>query len=117
MSTNNFTYKNVCVVMEDIEDDFEGDLFFESISFLQYSLEDKIKGFKIVNTRKDRRWTKDKGALIIGEVDFHKSNGEYYGSLYATVKSGYYADSCLDWDFEYNEDDYGENKNKTIEKK
>lgn len=117
MSTNNFSYKNVCVVLEDVEGDYNGDFWDYNVMNIQYELEQKIKGFVTFSIHKDRRFTKDKEALIIGEVDFYKSNGEWYGSLYATIKSGYYSDSCLDWDFEYENDDYEQNKNLTIEKK
>ena len=109
MSTNNFSYENICVVVED-NDGYD---FDDMVRDMGDTLEDKVMDF----TREVKRnWTKNE-AMIIGEVRIYKDNGEYYASVYATIKSGYYADACLDYVVEYSEylDD---NKHlKTLDKK
>lgn len=95
MGTNNFTFQNICVVVDgDNVHDF--DQFIDNVA--DYLL-DKVVGFE---RKTERAWTKQE-ALIIGEVDFHKGNGEHYATISITYKSGYYADGCLDYVTEYTE--------------
>lgn len=95
MSTNNFNFKNICVVVED-KNYYEG-YIEDTAEFIS----EKIKGFEIPAVRK---WVDEN--LVLGYVDFHKNNGEHYARVYITFNSGYYADACLDYTIE-RESDYG----------
>ena len=100
MSTNNFSFENICVIVHDDTEEDDGEFRFDmDMEFWREQLASEIKGF-IPATK--REWTKNE-ALIIGEITMHKPNGEYYASIYATYKSGYYAGACLDYVVEYEE--------------
>lgn len=136
MSTNNFTYKNICVVVHDsveyycdecewyqdvmdtctecgkeLQPNDTTDFVDQDIENWADTLKDKIKGFEVP---RERSWTKNE-ALILGEVQFHKPNGDYFASVYATYKSGYYVGACLDYVVEYTYDDVP--RLKTLDKK
>lgn len=112
MSTNNFNYKNICVVVhDDIDDDYP--FINEDIDSWKEILNDKIKNFQIPYKN---IWVKD--GLVLGNVDFYKKNGEHYATIYATYKCGYYAGACLDYIVEYEDDSWGDEvRLKTLDKK
>lgn len=113
MSTNNFTYKNICVVVHDSND--ADDYFYnEDIECWKQKLESEVKGFEMF---KNRNWNGD--ALILGEYMLHRKNGDWYASIQVTYQSGYYVGACLDYDIIYNEDteDIENKKPKTMEAK
>lgn len=112
MSTNNFSFKNICIVVHDNHDENEEINFDEDLAYWQDTLSEEIPGF---NRSVGRTWTKDE-AFIIGSVDFHKTNGEHYATIYITYKSGYYAAACLDYLTEYS-DEYEEKRIKSLEAK
>ena len=93
MSTNNFNFKNICVVVSD--DRYYDGYAEDSAEFLK----EKIKGFEVPAVRK---WIDDNP--VLGFVDFEKSNGEHYARIYITFNSGYYADACLDYIVEREDD-------------
>lgn len=113
MSTNNFTFTNICVVVHDTDVD-DPHLFDDDMEYWRSVLADKFPGI-IIPTQD--QWTRNE-SYIIAELQFHKPNGEYYASLYATYKSGYYAAACLDYvvEYEYTYDD-DESKLKSMERK
>lgn len=136
MSTNNFTYKNICVVVhdeteyycddcdvyqiendtckecnEEMNDDLDNFLPDQDIEHWASTLKYKVRSFIVPQKR---QWTKNE-ALILGEVQFHKPNGDYFASVYATYKSGYYVGACLDYVVEYTYDDVP--RLKTLDKK
>lgn len=91
MSTNNFSYENICVVVHDEE---ESDSFFETDFIVWKSeLERIVKGF--IPEEKDNWLNNDK--LKLGYIPFYKSNGEHYATIWVTYKSGYYVGACLDY--------------------
>lgn len=96
MSTNNFNFKNICVVVSD--DDYYDGYVEDSAEFLK----EKIKG---VEVQVPAKWLGN-DSRVLGYVDFEKSNGEHYARIYVTLNSGYYADACLDYVVE-RESDYG----------
>ena len=136
MSTNNFTYENICVVVHDtteyycdicdiyqdnnstcescgndsMSDNAISDFYDEDIVYFADTLSEKVKGFQ---SEVKRKWTR-KEALILGDCTFYKPDGEHYATVYVTYKSGYYAGACLDYSIE-REDEY--NMLKTYEDK
>jgi len=145
MSTNNFRFENICVVVhnsteyycencetyqddnstcescgsKEMSDNAISDFYDDDIVYFTDTLAEKVKGFEKYDTsHKLSKWTKNE-ALILGEVQIHKDNGEYYASVYATYKSGYYSGACLDYVVEYADVyEYGEHKKtKKLEKK
>lgn len=121
MSTNNFSYENICIVVHN-----DTEYYCESCELYQLNdeickkcnntmldnhiedfqendienwtniLSNKIKGF---HSEVKRRWTKNE-ALILGDCTFYKGNGEHYATIYITYQSGYYAGACLDYTIE-----------------
>lgn len=139
MSTNNFTYRNICVVVHDtteyycepceiyqqdndtceecgelMRDNHCNDFYGIDIENWAGLLAEKIKGFEVPTRRK---WTRDE-ALILGSIDIERKNGEDYATIYATYKSGYYCGACLDYIVEYEDDSWGDEvRLKTLDKK
>lgn len=136
MSTNNFSYENICVVVhndteyycEDCEvyqmnnstcescgndsmsDNAISDFWEDDLVYFADTLSEKIKGFQ---KELNRKWTR-REALILGDCTFYKPDGEHYATIYVTYKSGYYAGACLDYSIEREDED---NQLKTYEDK
>lgn len=94
MSTNNFNFKNICVVVKD-EEYYDG-YVEDSAEFLK----EKIKGLEV---QVPAKWLGN-DSRVLGYVDFERSNGEHYARIYITLNSGYYADACLDYVVEREDD-------------
>lgn len=109
MSTNNFSYENICVVVENTGDSMDFDFQLEDWR-QQLS---NIKGFEPCQRE---HWTKDE-AYIIGTISFYKNDGTFYADLCATYKDGYYSDGCLDYVIEYDTYLDDDKHIKSIEKK
>jgi hypothetical protein len=102
MSTNNYTYTNVCIVVhDDLPDDYDL-IIDEDIADWKVTLGEKIKGFEPF-LNKD---IYQDDALILGEVVIYRKNGDVYATIQVTYQSGYYVGACLDWKVVYNEDYY-----------
>ena len=93
MSTNNFTFQNICVVVhEDNYDNTDSDLEYWGDCLIL-----RVSRFERYTTRK---WN-EREALLIGEVPFYRVNGDLYATIYVTYKSGYYSGACLDYYTEF----------------
>lgn len=136
MSTNNFDFENICVVVHnsteyycdncdiyqldnstcesckntEMSDNAISDFYDDDLQYWSDTLTEKIKGFQ---SEVKRKWTKNE-AFILGDCTFYKESGEHYATIYVTYKGGYYAGACLDYTIERENDDI---KVKTFENK
>lgn len=132
MSTNNFTYENICVVVHEpdyycydcevqtdgkcliCKKEIENEIDWNNdIQYWKDKIAKKIKGFIPVFGEK---W--DNNALILGEWSTNRQDGTEYANIKVTYRSGYYSGACLDYIIEYNDDEYYKNmRPETFEKR
>ena len=114
MSTNNFSFENICVVVHDNTDDGDNAeiMFDEDVAYWKDELKSKIKGCEIPSKP---NWIDE--AYILAEIPFYHLD-ELYAKIYITYQSGYYSAACLDYKIRI-EDEYNPNKsiNRDIQRK
>lgn len=128
MSTNNFAYDNICVVVhndteyycgdcdvyqtneskcekcgEEMQDDNVEDFYDADISNWGDILEERIKGFTKGGKLRDSN--RNYPRAVLGSIDVYKASGDLYATIYAVYTSGYYSGACLDYVIEYDEYD------------
>lgn len=110
MSTANYSYKNICVVVHDGDQEDLEYWIDADICMFAGLLRDKVRGFKIAEGK--RRFTENMDALILGGCEvINRHSGEVFAEVVATYKDGYYHGACLDYDVIYN--DYYEAERQT----